>query len=264
MEKPESAKPVRRGFRLIAWICGSVLVFVILLVVGNVSLVIYEINRTDPHPDLKPVLLVEAVPESAPVQPKPAAAELSTNTADVRPSDAGSTVTVVLMPDLIHLGPTDLPESVDQDVKDLNACYSDTIKKLAACQKELPSLSYKEGIDKLQRCMLEWGDVVFAKYHRGDSRIRTPLADGPIRLLHDTYDRLMLDFAVKHQKWYEAASIVRQRRMGWPTEVYYLKKMGDPGRRIIAMRTSQRYWEAISYSVRSIGPNFHLPRLEDN
>ncbi|MCE5229752.1 hypothetical protein LLG95_09175 [bacterium] len=234
------------------------------MILGNVAMVAVDLNLTAKPP--KEVVHVMSI--------TPARSASNETTATTTPgwvivqSDLTTSITTMLAGNLIEPRKDDR-HKLNGRIEKLNAGYRATIQAYADYLRDEPGMTQHQAAERLRRIDEAWWDLLRNEYYG------TNLYDTFQRDFQSTYEKtqvvrrinnvLELKLATDHQNWRWAAEICRYDRRigGWPVEVYYLQKLGAPGKALIAQRTSERYWTALKSSVLSIGPDFHWPRMDE-
>lgn len=265
METSEDVKPARRRSRRIAWILWCVLGFVLLLVLGNVGFVVFDVNRSVEPPVQESrsltITIVASSPNANPTTETVVAVIVSE-------SDRNTSISMNL--DGFFVKPVENDRfQLNAKIEKINAAYRKTMMDFAAYIKDEPGLSRNEARERLYRIHNDWWKSFREDYLNSSlyGTYATPeshqYASNKIDEINNIFCCLNLKLAVKYQDWFSAANVCMEARYGWPAEVYYYQKMGARGKAIILERRSRRYWHCLKSSLMSIGPDFHWPRLED-
>lgn len=255
MDPAAETKPARRGFRRIAWIGWCVLGCAALLVLGNVGLILVNINQTSQPPAQADQALKIAIVSGEP----DAQATASLPRVIISQSDLKTSTTKALDGAFVEPPRFQVSEPTQKNIDAINAIYVQTVRAYEVYQRDLPGLSYTEASERLGKIYFGWWDSVRTHYF-GEPGLTSGGGMDKIEVLDDIYNRLSLDLAVKNNDWLRASTVCRYAHWGWSAEVYYLQKAGKPGNYIIATRTSERYWIAMKRSLMSVGPGFHWPQ----
>ncbi len=254
MNPAEDVKPMRsRSRRKIAWICWCVLAAALLVVLFNVGFVVVEINRTVPAPKLEsPFKFTTAKSSDVKTSSTPTRAKIAF-------FDRYTSKTIDLDGPCLD-AKTTVNETTAENIRAVNEGYMRTLQAYMAYLQDEPGLDYIQAQKKLNEIVGGWVDVSIV--YVSDPTL-PPMENARFIAVNELYYQLSLKKAVKHEQWYAAGILCHSDRRSWEEQVYYFQKAGKPGKYAIAMFMSQRYWNALSRSIRSIGPDFHWPRLED-
>jgi hypothetical protein len=137
---------------------------------------------------------------------------------------------------------------------------------MAAFQKNCEHMGFKEAkiavtklVTELEHAM--WSDDL----RRRLSRRQYQQVFDRLWSLHDRCNRMGVDYFVRHEHWIEAGVWPGWLHEGnWDTQVYYWRKAGREGQRLIADCACQRLWTVLRRSAEDAMflNDYHLPRFE--
>lgn len=237
MDPAAETKPARRGFRRIAWICWCILGPLGVLVLLNVCFVVYEMSSVRP-PKFKTALpAITLVTEKD--RPTSTTMRLATMTIDI------ATTNDAAQADFVSLRNGN-SAAVNAKIRELNAAFRKTKNDLAAYLKDEPNLSFDEAKQRSDAIGAAWkssltGPFYFQQPSVVDPGPDTVAAQLKVISIDEIYHQMRIDLGVRHEQWQFAADECRITLQD-DDRIYYLKKMGGPGYRIIVWETTKTFW----------------------